>query len=112
MLTALDGLPQNARHGALARVLGVDSASLAKPAAAALMDRSGSPPPLGELLGAKEQERDDWGAEGWYLGQGSERVWVGAEERRLMRIWAGAVVGAIDGDGDGSWGEGGLEWEV
>jgi hypothetical protein len=115
VLTALDALPTtNARHASLARVLGVDPVSLAKPAASALMGRS-SPPPLDELLGnvaERQAGRDDWGSEGWWLGRDAGRVWIGAEERRLMRIWAGVVVGAIDAEGQDSWGSGGLEWEV
>jgi len=94
-------------------VLGVDAQSLAKPAASALMGRE-SPPPLDELLGGitnASAGRDDWGADGWWLGR-ENKVWVGPEERRLMRIWAGVVVGAIDGEGEASWGEGALEWEV
>lgn len=77
--------------------------------------RQESPPPLDQLLGGGIEKasagRDDWGAEGWWLGRDDQRVWIGAEERRLMRLWAGVTVQAIDGS-DGSWGEGGLEWEV
>ncbi|WOO81494.1 uncharacterized protein LOC62_03G005017 [Vanrija pseudolonga] len=113
VLSALDTLPTlKARHAALARVLGVDGESLARPAARALLSRD-SPPPLGDLIagvGGAASQGDDWGADGWWLGDG-ERVWVGPEERRLMRLWAGVVVGAID-EGEGAWGSGGLEWEV
>lgn len=121
VLAALDAFQSpKSRHAALARLLGVDAQSLARPAAAALMRRD-SPPPLHALLGAvaepgdaegmREMEggRDDWGAAGWWLGYGEKRVWVGPEERRLMRAWADAVTGAI-----GGWGmqEGDLAWEV
>lgn len=79
------------------------------------MDR-GSPPPLQHLLGVGEQEHeqdrpDDWGAAGWWLGYGEKRVWVGPEERRLMRAWADCVTTAIGG---GEWGmrDGSLGWEI
>ncbi|RSH83215.1 uncharacterized protein EHS24_006882 [Apiotrichum porosum] len=118
VLAALDALPTpNARHASLARLLGVDGTSLAKPAAAALLHRSGSPPPLQDLLGgggAQSTAADDWGSDGWWLGRDDARVWIGPEERRLMRLWAGVVVQAVDDDGDGAWGaaDGDLEWEV
>lgn len=85
------------------------------------MDRSGSPPPLEQLLGAEEgvgvggvgqgeEKGDDWGAAGWWLGYAEKRVWVGPEERRLMRAWAGVVTRAI---GTGEWGmDGSLGWEI
>jgi hypothetical protein len=41
-------------------------------------------------------------------------VWIGEEEKKIMRLFAGAVCQAIDG-GEGeelSWGQGGLSWEV
>lgn len=128
MLSALDSFQSpKSRHAALARLLGVDSQSLAKPAASALMERN-SPPPLHALLGSLDGSscsptsstpaelagmgqggRDDWGASGWWLGYNEKRVWVGPEERRLMRLWADAVSEAI-----GGWGmrEGQLAWEV
>lgn len=124
VLSALDSFQSpKSRHAALARLLGVDSQSLAKPAASALMERH-SPPPLHALLGALDDSspastptvegmgsggRDDWGASGWWLGYNEKRVWVGPEERRLMRLWADAVSEAI-----GGWGmrEGQLAWEV
>ncbi|GMK55465.1 hypothetical protein CspeluHIS016_0205210 [Cutaneotrichosporon spelunceum] len=113
-LAALDALPSKARHDALARLLGVDSESLARPAAAATLDR-GSPPPLGDLLSAAAnppERREEWGADGWWLGQSPNRVWIGEEEKQLVKLWAGMVVREIDGDSDGAWGSGNLEWEV
>lgn len=117
LLTALDALPtSNARHASLARLLGVDNDSLSQPAAAATLDR-GSPPPLGDLLAAAaghgERRGDEWGADGWWLGRGEGRVWIGPEERQLVKLWAGVVVNEIDGeDREGAWGQGELAWEV
>ncbi|BEJ16264.1 hypothetical protein CspHIS471_0508690 [Cutaneotrichosporon sp. HIS471] len=113
ILSALDTMPSKARHDALARLLGVDADSLARPAAAATLDR-GSPPPLGDLLTAAanpQERREEWGADGWWLGH-SPRVWIGEEERQLVKLWAGVVVREIDGESDGAWGSGNLEWEV
>lgn len=116
LLGALDAFQSpKSRHAALARLLGVDAHALARPAAAALMDRA-SPPPLHALLGADTDTEnaaaadDDWGAAGWWLGYGDRRVWVGPDERRLMRAWADAVTDAIGGE----WGmaDGQLAWEV
>ncbi len=106
-------MPGKARHDALARLLGVDQESLARPAAAATLER-GSPPPLGELLerAANPRPAEGWGADGWWLGHGEGRVWIGEEERQLVRLWAGVVVREIDGDDEGAWGRGELAWEV
>ena len=98
----------------------MDDASLTQPDAHGLLGGRDSPPPLGELLGMwkrkveGEEERvevDD--AKGWWLGD-SPRVWIGVEERRLMRLWAGVVVRAIDGHGEENvaWGSGALSWDV
>ena len=86
-----------------------------------MLSQRDSPPPLGDLLdtlaGKKEDESRGWNEQGWWLGhQGSKegRVWIGEEEKKIMRLFAGAVCQAIDG-GDGeepSWGQGGLSWEV
>ncbi|EJT46331.1 hypothetical protein A1Q1_05160 [Trichosporon asahii var. asahii CBS 2479] len=115
--------PQRSGQFPIPQIAARDSQSLAKPAASALMERH-SPPPLHALLGALDDSspastptvegmgsggRDDWGASGWWLGYNEKRVWVGPEERRLMRLWADAVSEAI-----GGWGmrEGQLAWEV
>ncbi|KLT45509.1 hypothetical protein CC85DRAFT_299571 [Cutaneotrichosporon oleaginosum] len=117
ILAVLDGMPARARHDALARLLGVDGESLARPAAAATLER-GSPPPLGEILArAAAPRREGWAVDGWWLGQdqGQERVWIGDEERQLVRLWAGVVVREIDGEGvggEGAWGRGELAWEI
>ncbi|KAL7422148.1 hypothetical protein Q5752_002791 [Cryptotrichosporon argae] len=116
VLGALDAVPHAAaRSAALARLLGVDSDSLARPAA--LLRHS--PPPLDDLLRAVTGEqvgvpaREHVVAKGWWLGQGEGRVWIGEEEKRAMRAWAAVVVGAIDGEGRGDeWGTGALEWSI
>lgn len=107
VLTCLDSLPANLRQSSLARILGVDRESLAKPAAEALL--RASPPPLQDLLG--ERKREESGTDGWWLGRGEGRVWIGDEERRVVKIWAGVTVQAIDG-GEGDWGRGELGWQV
>ena len=61
---------------------------------------------------AAEQSRpmDD---NGWWLGKVGDRIWIGEEEKRMMRVWAGVVVQAIDGDGRGDeWGQGDLSWDI
>lgn len=48
-----------------------------------------------------------------YAGEkGVQRVWIGDEERKMMRIFAGLVCRAIDGGEGDAWGQGGLAWEV
>ena len=41
-------------------------------------------------------------------------MWIGEEEKKIMRLFAGTVCQAIDGSTDeaGGWGQGDLEWEV
>lgn len=106
VLGCLDSMPPNTRQTSLARILGVDGESLAKPAAEALL--RASPPPLQDLLGERKPVE---GGGGWWLGQGEGRVWIGEEERRVVKLWAGVTVQAIDG-GDGDWGKGELGWQV
>ncbi|EIW70235.1 hypothetical protein TREMEDRAFT_61995 [Tremella mesenterica DSM 1558] len=123
ILRIVDSLPSpHARSNALTRLLGVDDVSLSKPGRATLVSQRDSPPPLETLLSAlagnaTEETDTDMDQVGWWLVQeGTEggRVWIGAEERRLMRIWAGVVCKAIDGDekGEVEWGRGDLGWEV
>jgi hypothetical protein len=122
ILLILDAIPSpHARQNSLARILGLDPESLAKPTAGTLLSQRDSPPPLGDLLdtlaGKKEDDDRGWNEQGWWLGhQGSKEgcVWIGEEEKKIMRLFAGAVCQAID-DGEGeelSWGQGGLSWEV
>lgn len=58
-----------------------------------------------------------WNEEGWWLGrEGSNggRIWIGEEERKVMRLFAAVVCKAIDGgeDDDVAWGSGELSWEI
>ena len=122
ILQILDTLPTpHARSSYLARLLGLDPASLAKPAANPLLCQRDSPPPLGELLQSlvgDDQETDrGWDEDGWWLGrEGTKagRVWIGEEERKVVKLFAGVVCSAIDGGDrdDVGWGDGGLSWEV
>lgn len=118
ILRILDSLPTpNARSSCLARLLGVDEISLSKPGQETLLSQRDSPPPLGDLLnalsGRVEDDRRATEDGGWWLGRDQERIWIGEEEKRLMRVWAGIVVQSIDGDGRGDeWGRGDLSWEV
>ena len=99
-----------------------------------MLSQRDSPPPLGELLRALSGEtKEDFSKRrvdvGWWLGpppskgnvkddgESEARIWVGQEERKLMRLFAGVVCREIDGGGGGSgseagWGAGGLGWEV
>ena len=110
----------------LARCLSIDPISLSAPTSsqsADLLSQRDSPPPIEDLIRAlagrasSDIEADTRGQEqnaGFWIGRASEkdRVWVGDEERRIMRVFAGLVCKAIDGgEGDG-WGEGDLGWEV
>ena len=109
------------RQSTLARLLGLDAESLAKPTSNPLLTRSDSPPPLGELLdtiaGKKEEDNRGWNESGWWFGrEGTKegRVWVGEEEKKIMRLFASVVCDAIDGGQgeDSGWGQGDLTWEV
>lgn len=118
ILRILDALPTpNARSSCLARLLGVDEVSLSKPGQETLLFQRDSPPPLGDLLNALSGQVQDSSKAvddgGWWLGRDQERIWIGEEEKRLMRVWAGVVVQSIDEDGRGdTWGQGDLSWEV
>lgn len=117
ILRILDSLATpNARSSCLARLLGVDEISLSKPGQESIVNRRDSPPPLGELLmalsGKVEDERSTHEDGGWLLRSETDRIWIGEEEKKLMRVWAGAVVESIDGDGRDDWGQGDLAWEV
>ncbi|WVR06209.1 hypothetical protein IAU60_003239 [Kwoniella sp. DSM 27419] len=139
ILTALDALPPSTRHSTLSRLLGLDAQSLAAPGGTAASFLSGrdSPPPLSDLLdsisrhaqgGARTRSRsrsptytnpEDGPQAGWYLRyqlKGEQRLWIGEEDKRIMRLFAGAVCQAIDGTEGPShevaWGQGGLAWEV
>jgi len=121
ILRILDSLPShNARSITLSRLLSIDEVSLSKPGGETFLTERSSPPPLDELLsnlaGEKEEDRAAWNGDGWWLGRdGSKegRVWIGEEERRMMRLWAGVICQAIDGNEvDAGWGQGGLGWEV
>jgi hypothetical protein len=95
----------------------VDEVSLSKPGQESLLSQRDSPPPLEDLLrafsGKVEDDRRPIQDEGWYLGKNADKIWIGEEEKRLMRVWAGVVVQAIDGDGRGDeWGQGDLAWEI
>jgi len=102
----------------LARLLGVDEISLSKPGQETLLSQRDSPPPLEDLLrafngNAEEEKRGSADNEGWWLGKDADRIWIGEEEKRMMRVWAGVVVQAIDGDGRGDeWGQGNLSWDI
>ena len=121
ILRIADSIPSpGARASTLSRLLGLDPHSLSRPDNPLLSQRD-SPPPLEDLLKAFAGEAQDdnvgWSEEGWWLGRdGTEhgRVWIGEEERKLMRLFAGIVCKAIDGgEGDEvAWGTGGLAWEV
>lgn len=44
-------------------------------------------------------------------------MWIGPEEEKLVKLWAGVVVRAIDGEDEVGgeevvWGQGTLAWEV
>jgi hypothetical protein len=68
---------------------------------------------LRAFSGNVEEDRRAADDEGWYLGKDADRIWIGDEEKRLMRVWAAVVVQAIDGDGRGDeWGQGDLAWEI
>ncbi|WVQ80561.1 hypothetical protein IAT38_002666 [Cryptococcus sp. DSM 104549] len=119
ILRLLDTLPPNARHATLSRILGLDPTSLSRPGSTSLLSGRDSPPPLEDLLGAlsgqtKEEARE--GEEGgWWLTGPEARIWIGAKERELMRLFAGSVCMAIDGKeekGKVVFGQGELEWEV
>lgn len=129
ILRIIDALPTpSARSSALSRCLGIDDTSLSKPGGGTFLSQRDSPPPLDTLLSALAGDPDGSGAtsggpgkgregEGWWLGrEGSKegRVWIGEEERNLMRLWAGTVCGAIDGGqgDDVGWGRGALGWEM
>ncbi|ORX39664.1 hypothetical protein BD324DRAFT_614531 [Kockovaella imperatae] len=129
ILKILDSLPTaSARSSCLARLLGLDPISMAKPDNPILNQRD-SPPPLEDLLRAAIGEnKSETGSgawaddEGWWLeckrGEGprsdNERIWIGSEERRVMRLFASVVCREIDGDkaDSSSMGKGHLEWEV
>lgn len=107
----------NARSSCLARLLGVDEISLSKPGQETLLSQRDSPPPLEDLLrafsGNAEEKSRPMDNEGWWLGKDADRIWIGDEEKRMMRVWAGVVVQAIDGDGRGDeWGQGDLSWDI
>nr|XP_031859612.1 uncharacterized protein CI109_004887 [Kwoniella shandongensis]KAA5526684.1 hypothetical protein CI109_004887 [Kwoniella shandongensis] len=131
ILRLLDSLPPSARHSMLSRLLGLDPQTLSQPAGSTASFLSGrdSPPPLDELLntivaarstssgtgtgtGTGTGNEDGW----WLRGSGGEKIWIGEEEKKIMRLFAGSVCTAIDGKADGegeiAWGQGGLEWEV
>ena len=122
ILRILDALPSpHARQTALSRLLGLDAESLGKPATNTFLSQRDSPPPLNELLdtltGQREEETRGWNESGWWLGYANNkegRVWIGEEEKKIMRLFAGTVCQAIDGGADesGGWGQGDLEWEV
>ncbi|KAK8858452.1 hypothetical protein IAR55_002679 [Kwoniella newhampshirensis] len=125
ILRLLDDLPPSARHSMLSRLLGLDTSTLSQPAGTSRSFLTGreSPPPLGELLDTLAQShgqayRREGNADrdvelGWWLrGSGGEKVWIGEEEKKVMRLFAGSVCTAIDGSGEVAWGQGGLEWEV
>jgi hypothetical protein len=118
------------RSTALARLLGVDDESLSKASSQSIINDRDSPPPLEDLLRAFAGKVDDSPSgsgpaeEGYYLwgetsGNGTstgprQKVWIGEEEKKVMRIWAKVVIGAIDGDeekGD-EWGKGDLGWAI
>jgi hypothetical protein len=76
---------------------------------------------LGDLLdvlaGKREEPQVVEESGGWWLGrEGTEygRIWIGEEEKKVMRLFASVVCQAIDGnkDGDVAWGRGDLTWEI
>ena len=121
ILRILDSLPSpRVRSNTLSRLLSIDYNSLSKPGGGTFLTDRSSPPPLSELIKSltgdvkDEDPRRQSDEKGWWLGKegGGDRVWIGEEERRLMRVWAGLVCRAIDGAGGEEWGEGGLGWEI
>lgn len=99
--------------------MGVDNESLSKASSQSIVNTRDSPPALEDLLRAFMGEVREEAAlpeeEGWYLGSGSgdKKVWIGEEEKKVMRIWARVVIGAIDDEGKGDeWGKGKLGWAV
>lgn len=110
----------------LARCLSIDPISLSAPAPASdLLSQRNSPPPIEDLIralagqagdGKEDRAEEQDRKAGFWIGRESqgqaERVWIGDEERRIMRIFAGLVCRAIDGGEGDAWGEGGLAWEV
>ncbi|WVW84496.1 hypothetical protein I302_106530 [Kwoniella bestiolae CBS 10118] len=125
LLHTLDSLPSKSRHTALSKLLGLDPTSLssAEGITQSFLAGRDSPPPLDELLStiANQGDSEDKvglveGKAGWYIqSKGGERIWIGDEEKRVMRAFAGVVCNAIDGGdnaaGEVEWGQGGLEWE-
>ncbi|WRT67632.1 uncharacterized protein IL334_004604 [Kwoniella shivajii] len=128
ILQALDSLPSHNRHTTLSRLLGLDTKSLSNTDGSSKSFITGrdSPPPLEDLLSTLSGSKEDQhvvveGENGWWLNypsreSGGGRVWIGEEEKKLVRLFAGAVCQAIDGTQEGqeelSWGEGALEWQV
>ena len=121
ILRIVDAIPSpHARSSALARLLGVDDVSLSKPGNGKLLSQRDSPPPLQDLLSALGGQAPEAPVDetegGWWLGRDGTkegRVWIGPEEKEIIRIWAAIVCQSIDGsDGDPEWGSGSLAWEV
>lgn len=88
-----------------------------------LLSQRDSPPPLEVLIqaiaqGGRSNEDPSTAGDraGFWIGrvdgEGSSRVWIGDEERKIMRVFAGLVCRAIDGGEGDAWGQGGLAWEV
>ncbi|WVQ65943.1 uncharacterized protein L199_004121 [Kwoniella botswanensis] len=133
LLKSLDSLPTKSRHIALSRLLNLDPESLshAEGINQSFLSGRNSPPPLDELLctltNPHESNHIDTttldssgsgsGGKGWYLNVPGEtkKIWIGEEERKLMRLFAASVCTAIDGQqnegGEVEWGQGRLEWE-
>ncbi|KAI9638478.1 uncharacterized protein MKK02DRAFT_42872 [Dioszegia hungarica] len=129
ILRALDALPTpGARSAMLARCLSIDPISLSAPTSSSstdLLSQRDSPPPLEDLIRAISRQGEpavDEGAaglKGFWVGreirpgeEGVQRVWIGEEERKIMRVFAGLVCKAVDGGEGDAWGQGGLAWEV
>lgn len=124
ILSILDSVNQpDSRSNALARLLGLDRRSLAKPSANPLLSQRDSPPPLEDLLRTLAGEKVESvtestdGDAGWWLGDPrvkDKSIWIGDEERKVMRLFANVVCQAIDGSEgeEAAWGQGELAWEV
>lgn len=109
----------------LSRCLEIDDQSLAKPGGGTFLSGRDSPPPLGDLLETlaeraaptKSHAIAAMDRDGFWLGRAGSKegqIWIGENEKKLMRIWAGVVCTSIEGRkmDEVVLGRGGLGWEI